>query len=132
MPGPWKRRFQCQFGNPGGALMARLPGWTVLETTGRRTGSPRRVPIGARLIGECVWIVAVDPAQAGYVRNIEADSRVRVMMQGAWRAGTAQLLSDDNSRRRMFQINPLNGLFIAIAGREYLTIRVDLADGRSR
>ena len=111
--------------------MARLPGWTVLETTGRRTGSARRVPVGGKTIGGCVWIVAVDPARAGYVRNIEADPRVRVMVQGRWRDGTARLVPDDDARRRMFQINPLNGLFIGIAGRDHTTIRVDLdATGR--
>ena len=30
---------------------ARLPGWALLETTGRRSGRPRRVPLGDGLRG---------------------------------------------------------------------------------
>ena len=128
LPRPWLRRFQRQFGNPGGELMASLPGWILLETTGRRSGAARQVPVGGRLIADSVWIVAADPGAAAYVRNIEVNPRVRVMIQGHWRGGIAHLLADDKAHRRMFQINPLNGLFIGIAGRDHLTIRVQLDD----
>ena len=124
LPLPWRRRFQRRFGNPGGHLMAWLPGWVVIETTGRRTGVVRRVPVGGRMVDGSVWIVAADPGQAGYVRNLEADPCVRVRIRGRWRTGRAELVPDDDARRRMFRINPLNGLFIAIAGRDHLTIRV--------
>ena len=36
-------------------LVERMPfdtGWALLETTGRRTGEPRRVPVGNRLRGD--------------------------------------------------------------------------------
>jgi hypothetical protein len=39
---------------------------------------------------------------------------------------TAHLLDDDDPRRRLLRLNPLNSLFIWIAGTELLTIRVDL------
>lgn len=130
LPPPWRRRFQRRFGNPGGQLMAWLPGWIVLETTGRRTGVVRRTPVGGRMVDGSVWIVAADPGQAGYVRNLEADPRVRVRIRGRWRTGRAELVPDDDSRRRMFRINPLNGLFIAIAGRDHLTIRVRVEGDR--
>lgn len=110
--------------------MAWLPGWIVLETTGRRTGVVRRTPVGGRMVDGSVWIVAADPGQAGYVRNLEADPRVRVRIRGRWRTGRAELVPDDDSRRRMFRINPLNGLFIAIAGRDHLTIRVRVEGDR--
>ena len=130
LPRPWKRRFQRQFGNPGGQLMAWLPGWVVLETTGRRTGKARRVPVGGRMMGGSVWIVAADPGEAGYVRNLQADPRVRVRTGGRWRDGLAELVPDDDARRRMFRINPLNGLFIGIAGRDHLTIQVQVRAGQ--
>ena len=78
------------------------------------------------MIAGSFWILAADPHRAAYVRNIEANHRVRVMVGRQWRDGIAHLLTEDNARRRMLQINPMNGLFIAIAGREHLTIRVDL------
>ena len=74
------------------------------------------------------WTVAVDPHRAGYVRNIEADPRVRVRLGGRWREGVAYPLPGDDAHRRMFKVNPLNGLFIGIAGREHLSIRVDLEE----
>jgi deazaflavin-dependent oxidoreductase (nitroreductase family) len=126
LPRPWQRRFQRRFGNPGGQLMSVLPGWGVIETTGRRSGQPRQVPVGGRSSGDSFWVVAADPAHAGYVRNIEADPRVRVKFHGRWRDGVAHPLPDDDARRRMFWINPLNGLFIWIAGRDHTTIRIEL------
>jgi deazaflavin-dependent oxidoreductase (nitroreductase family) len=126
LPLPLRRRFQRRFGNPGGQLMSRFPGWAVIETTGRLSGQVRQVPVGGRIIGGSFWLVATDPDQAGYVRNIKARPEVRVRVGGRWRPGVAHCLPEDNARRRMFQLNPLNGLFIAIAGRHHLTIRVDL------
>lgn len=132
LPQPWLRRFQRQFGNPGGEAMARLPGWTVIETTGRKSGLARQVPVGGRMIDGSFWIVAADPRRAAYVANIEANPRVRVMVGGQWRDGLAHLLAEDDARRRMFHINPMNGLFIGIAGREHLTIHVDLEHAAGR
>lgn len=122
-----KRRFQQNIGNPfGRRLMRWLPGWAVIETTGRKSGKPRPVPVGGRRVGDSFWFVAVDPLQAAYVKNIEANPRVRVQLGGQWREGVAHLLFDDDVRKRMLTLNPLNGLFILIAGREHVSIRVDL------
>jgi deazaflavin-dependent oxidoreductase (nitroreductase family) len=127
LPYDRKRRFQQHFGNPfGRSVMRWFPGWALLETTGRRTGEPRRVPVGGRRIGESFWLVAADPREAGYVKNIEADPRVRVQLGGRWRSGVAHLLPDDDPRKRMVRLNPANALFIWLAARDHLTIRVDL------
>lgn len=126
LPHRWLRRFQRTFGTPGGDLMTRLPGWGIVETTGRRSGETRRVPVGGRIVGNDFWLVAADPRRAGYVRNIEANPKVRIRVGGTWREGVAHLLPGDNARWRMLRINPVNGLYIAVAGREHLTIRVAL------
>src|ERR687886_502185 len=70
-------------------------GWALLETTGRRSGEPRRVPVGDGLRGETFWIVAEHGRHADYVRNIEAEPRVRVKVRGRWRTGTAHVLPDE-------------------------------------
>lgn len=127
VPYRMKRGFQRQFGNPfGRALMRWFPGWAVIETTGRRSGQARRVPVGGRLVGDSFWLVAADPRDAAYVKNIEADPRVRVQLGRTWRQGVGHLLQDDDAGTRMLRINPVNGLFIWLAGREHLTIRIDL------
>ena len=80
------------------------PGDALLETTGRRTGQPRRTPICDGLDGEVFWLVAQRGRQADWVRNIEANPRVRVKVRSgsgvSWRAGTAHILDDDDPRER--------------------------------
>ena len=40
--------------------------------------------------------------------------------------GTAHLLPEDNPRRRLLRLNPMNSLFLWIAATEPLTVRIDL------
>lgn len=120
------RFYQKYLGNPlfrGSAGI--VPGWALIETTGARTGLVHQVPVGGRLQGESFWLVAGDWRHAQYVRNIQANPRVRVRVHGRWRTGTAQPLPDDDVRRRLLRLNPLNGLFVWIANRDLVTIRVD-------
>src|SRR5438445_9475854 len=49
------------------------PGYALLETTGRKTGKPRRTPVGDGRIGKQFWIVAEHGTKAGYVRNIASN-----------------------------------------------------------
>lgn len=102
-------------------------GFGVVETTGRRTGRRHQVPVGGRLSGDTFWFVAANGHRSHHVKNIEADPQVRVRVHGRWREGTAHLCPDDNVRRRLMRMNPANSIFIAIAGREPLTVRVDLS-----
>src|SRR3954452_11517525 len=76
-------------------------GWALLETTGRRSGEPRRVPVGDGLRGAHFWIVAEHGRHANYVRNIERDPRVRVKVGRRWRSGTAHVLPEDDPRERL-------------------------------
>jgi deazaflavin-dependent oxidoreductase (nitroreductase family) len=102
-------------------------GWALLETTGRKTGKPRRTPVGNGLVDDTFWIVAEHGRNAGYVRNIEADPRVRVFVQGRWRSGTARVMPEDDPRRRQRLLgHRSNALFVRLMGTELLTVRVDL------
>lgn len=40
------------------AMGLPLPGYALLETTGRKTGKPRRTPVGDGRIGNQFWLVA--------------------------------------------------------------------------
>ena len=102
-------------------------GWAVIETTGRRTGLPRQVPVGGRLRGNTYWTVAGDGMHSAWVKNIAADPHVRVKVHGRWRTGTAHVLHDDDARRRLLRLNPLNSPFVLIAAKDPLTVRIDLA-----
>jgi deazaflavin-dependent oxidoreductase (nitroreductase family) len=86
------------------ALRIPPPGDALLETTGRRTGRPRVTPVCDCLEGDTFWIVAQDGRSADYIRNIEADPRVRIkgsLSRGGWRSGTAEILDDDDPEERV-------------------------------
>jgi deazaflavin-dependent oxidoreductase (nitroreductase family) len=104
-----------------------LPTVVLLETTGRRSGKPRRVPVGKAVDGDTLWIVAEHGQRAGYVRNIEANPRVRVRIGRRWRTGTARVLEDDDWRERQRRMpNRLNSAVVRAMGTEHVTVRVDL------
>ncbi len=110
----------------------RIPGYAVLETTGRKSGEPRRVPVGDGLDGEVFWIVAEHGRRAAYVRNIEANPRVRVRVRGRWRTGTAVPMPDDDpvARQRIMaarrRSTRLNSAAVRALGTDLMTVRVDL------
>jgi deazaflavin-dependent oxidoreductase (nitroreductase family) len=104
-----------------------VPGLVILETTGRRSGEPRRVPVGKALVGDTLWVIAEHGRRAGYVRNIEAQPRVRVRIGRAWHTGTARVLPEDDWRERQRGIpNRVNSTAVRIMGSEPVTVRVDL------
>jgi deazaflavin-dependent oxidoreductase (nitroreductase family) len=125
------KTFQKRVLNPTvGALVRRgaLSGWALLETKGRKSGLARTTPVGYRLAGVTVWVVAEFGRSASYVRNIEANPRVRVCMNGVWRSGTAQALPDDDARARLRTLPRLNSAAVRVVGTDLLTIRIDLDD----
>jgi deazaflavin-dependent oxidoreductase (nitroreductase family) len=104
-----------------------LPFVVILETIGRKSGQPRRNPVGKGLVGDTLWIVAEHGRRANYVRNIEANPRVRVKIGRRWRTGTAHALPDDDPRERQRRLpNKLNSAGVRLMGSDLLTVRVDL------
>ena len=112
------------------------PGYALLETRGRKTGKPRRTPVGNGLLGDTFWIVAEHGRKAGYVRNLAADPRVRVKVRHGlrmtWRSGTAHVLDDDDPRERQrtlakgHPLRAINAAGVRTFGTDLLTIRIDL------
>ena len=99
----------------------------LLETTGRKSGVPRRVPVGNGLRGDTFWIVTEHGYHADYVRNIQHDPRVRVKVGPKWRSGTAHVLPDDDPRERMRMLGrPVNDAMMRMVASEPLVLRVDL------
>jgi hypothetical protein len=76
--------------------------------------------------GDTFWLVAEFGRAAAYVKNIEADPRVRVCVRGMWRTGRAILLPDDDTRVRQATLHRLNAAAVRVAGTDLLTVRVDL------
>jgi deazaflavin-dependent oxidoreductase (nitroreductase family) len=104
-----------------------LPIVVILETRGRKSGRLRQIPVGKTLDGDTLWIVAEHGRKASYVRNIEAEPRVRVRVGRRWRPGLATVLYDDDWRDRQRQLpNKLNSALVRAVGTEHVTVRVDL------
>jgi deazaflavin-dependent oxidoreductase (nitroreductase family) len=104
-----------------------LPTHAMLETTGRRSGLARRTPVVSRLEADTVWLVSEFGHRAAYVRNVEADARVRVKVHGRWRRGTARPLPDDDPHARLRRMRrPFLGRVVRWFGDELLTICIDL------
>ncbi|TDT32287.1 deazaflavin-dependent oxidoreductase (nitroreductase family) [Streptomyces sp. BK208] len=110
------------------AVVRRLPGQTLLETTGRVSGLPRRTPVGGRRTGDSFWLVSEFGERSQYVRNIRADPRVRVRLRGRWYPGTARLLPDDDPLARLRRLPRYNSLTVRAMGARagLLTVRVEL------
>jgi deazaflavin-dependent oxidoreductase (nitroreductase family) len=99
----------------------------LLETTGRKSGEKRATPVGNGLRGDVFWIVTEHGWASGYVKNIQADARVRVKVGRRWRTGTAHILPDDDPYERMRVLGRgLNDATVRLVGTEHLVIRVDL------
>src|SRR5262245_49662741 len=81
---PWVR---AGCGSPG-----LFPtGLIVLETTGARSGQPRRVPLLATVFDGCVFIATVRGPRSLWVRNLTAEPRVRYWMAGREHRGVAMV-----------------------------------------
>jgi deazaflavin-dependent oxidoreductase (nitroreductase family) len=117
--------FQRRIGNP---VLVRMPGRTVLETTGRKSGRQRRTPIGGRQVGGDFWLVSEYGEKSQYVRNIKANPRVRVRIRGRWRDGIAYLMPEDDAKARLRSLPVVNSAGVRMLGTNLLTIRVALTD----
>ena len=118
----------------GWELGIPIPGDALLETTGRHTGQPRRTPVCDGLDGETFWLVAQQGRRADWMRNIEANPRVRVKVSGwrtSWRTGTAHILDDDPRERlrTLGRANLARRLCVCTSkamSTSPLTVRIDL------
>lgn len=103
-----KFKFERQLGrvlmNPVVAALNRVGIRTAnvveLETIGRKSGQPRRVPLLGRADDTGVWVISQHGWRAGWAINIEANPRVRVRVKDEWRTGTASFEPDDDVRAR--------------------------------
>ena len=122
-----KRRLTLAFWKLVNPLAVRLAGfapfWVVLETTGRRTGRIRRVPLARGPVeGDTTWVIAAQGRHSAFVRNIEADPRVRIRLRGRWRDATAAVEPMDPAIVRRFNLYARSGP--ATVGIDPMLVRV--------
>jgi deazaflavin-dependent oxidoreductase (nitroreductase family) len=112
-------RWAASRGLAGGSV-------ALLETTGRKSGQKRVTPVGNGLRGREFWIITEHGWSSAYVKNIQADPRVRVKVGRRWMSGTATILPDDDPYERMRRLKRANDAAVRLMGTQHLVIRVDL------
>ncbi|WP_036518715.1 nitroreductase/quinone reductase family protein [Nocardia sp. 348MFTsu5.1] len=115
--------LQRRVGNP---ITKLSPFQTLLETTGRKSGQPRRTALGGRRVGNEFWLVSEFGTGSQYIKNIQADPTVRVRLRGKWHTGTAHLLPDDDAAARLKALPTVNSFGVKTFGTNLLTVRIDL------
>jgi deazaflavin-dependent oxidoreductase (nitroreductase family) len=104
----FERRFGRTIANPLVAALDRIgirsSSVVELETTGAKSGQPRRVPLTGRADDSGLWVISQHGRRAGWAHNIAADPTVRVRVHNQWRSGTAVFVPDDDvvARGRSF------------------------------
>jgi hypothetical protein len=121
------------------------PTYALLETTGRRSGAPAAGARCERTPGRDLLAHRCSRRTRQYVRNLEADPRVRVKARPArlrdglrmrWRSGVAHPMPEDDPYQRHRQLgrgrpdHRLDGILLqrlaALEGGRMLTVRIDL------
>jgi deazaflavin-dependent oxidoreductase (nitroreductase family) len=120
------------------------PFYAILETTGRRTGRRRQLPVANGLDRDTFWLICALGEDAAYLRNIRADPRVRIKARPArlrdgvrmqWRTGTAHPMPQDDARARQRSLGKgrpgykLDAILLRAGATDMLTIRIDLDPG---
>jgi deazaflavin-dependent oxidoreductase (nitroreductase family) len=112
---------------PTRPLAGIAPWWVLLETSGRRTGQPRRTPLARGPVdGNVAWLNSVHGRNAHWVRNLEANPEVRLKLGGRWRHGRATVAHADDAVARRFNAYARTGP--RTMGIDPALVRVELLD----
>jgi deazaflavin-dependent oxidoreductase (nitroreductase family) len=110
--------------------------YALLETTGRKTGRIRCIPVANGLDGDTFWLISAHGRHSHYIHNIQANPRVRIgIREGStlqWRSGTAHLVPVDDSRSRQRKLSRgrlayrLDAQLLRVVATDLQTVRIDL------
>jgi deazaflavin-dependent oxidoreductase (nitroreductase family) len=127
MKARFARAFWRVVNPPSRAFAGIAPWWVVIETTGRKSGRPRQVPLARGPVdGNVTWVIAVHGRHAGFVRNVEADPIVRLRLRGRWHRGRATIHAMDPAIVARFNRYARSGP--RTLGWDPLLVRIELAD----
>jgi deazaflavin-dependent oxidoreductase (nitroreductase family) len=101
---------------------------TELETTGRKTGQARRVPVSAQFDDDGAWLISQHGTRSGWGRNIVDNPNVRVRQGHQWRAGVATLRPDDDVVARGRKFGRLGAKMVKALETTPVSVRVDFTD----
>ena len=124
--------------NPTVALLGRLGIRTTfateLETTGRKSGARRRVPVSANFDDAGAWVISQHGRRSGWALNIADDPKVLIRQRNRWRSGIARFEPDDDPAMRTstFATSRLLSPVVAATFRalqsDPISVRIDFTD----
>ncbi|MFV8048131.1 nitroreductase/quinone reductase family protein [Mycobacterium sp. 48b] len=118
--------------NPSVALLAKLGVRTALaselETTGRRTGQLRRVPVSVQFDATGAWVICQQGTRSGWGSNIAANPNVRVRQGNRWRPGVAQFRPDDDVVARGRKFGAIGARVVKALETTPVSVRIDFSD----
>lgn len=92
----------------GCASPGLLPtGMVLLETTGVKSGLPRRVPLLATVLEGCLFIGTTCGGRSQWLRNLRAEQRVRYWLAGREHRGAALVFAEGAPRPATQMLPPL-------------------------
>ena len=101
---------------------------TELETTGRKTGQARRVPVSVQFDHDGAWLISQHGTRSGWGRNIVDNPNVRVRQGNQWRAGVATLRPDDDVVTRGRKFGRLGAKMVKALETTPVSVRIDFTD----
>jgi len=101
---------------------------TELETIGRKTGQPRRVPVSAQFDSDGAWVICQHGMRSGWGRNIADNANVRVRQGDRWRSGVAAFRPDDDVVARGRKFGRLGATMVRALETAPVSVRIDFTD----
>ncbi|MGH3954417.1 nitroreductase family deazaflavin-dependent oxidoreductase [Mycobacteroides salmoniphilum] len=118
--------------NPTVAVLTKLGLRTALaselETTGRKTGQLRRVPVSVQFDATGAWVISQHGTRSGWGSNIAANPNVRLKQGNRWRSGTAQFRPDDDVVARGRKFGAVGARVVKALETTPVSVRIDFTD----
>jgi len=100
---------------------------TELETVGRKTGQPRRVPVSAQFDNQGAWLISQHGTRSGWGANITDNPNVRVRQGSKWRSGVAKFRPDDDVVARGRKFGRMSAKVVKALETTPVSVRIDFS-----
>jgi deazaflavin-dependent oxidoreductase (nitroreductase family) len=101
---------------------------TELETTGRKSGQARRVPVSAQFDGDGAWVISQHGTRSGWGRNIVDNPNIRIQQGNRWRSGVATFRPDDDVVARGRKFGRVGAVLVKTLETTPVSVRIEFTD----
>jgi deazaflavin-dependent oxidoreductase (nitroreductase family) len=101
---------------------------TELETTGRKSGQARRVPVSAQFDGDGAWVISQHGTRSGWGQNIVDNPNIRIQQGNRWRSGVATFRPDDDVVARGRKFGRVGAVLVKTLETTPVSVRIEFTD----